>query len=138
MFSSIPIDWSKKFATPTLTPITPKSVYRPHNHILKSHFSVKALLTKVSTGHAQHGCNWVWWVSLYSPIVSPRLLFEFVAVRFASSGERRAALHHSGENSSKLLNKKPPNESDVCAAGCWRSFRVPFFRVNKHTRNKNC
>jgi len=25
-----------KFATPTLTPITLKSVYRPHNHILRS------------------------------------------------------------------------------------------------------
>jgi len=35
LFSSIPIDLTqKKFATPTLTPITPKSVYRPHNHIL--------------------------------------------------------------------------------------------------------
>jgi len=30
----------KKFATPTLTPITPKSVYRPHNHILRSRVGV--------------------------------------------------------------------------------------------------
>jgi len=34
---SIPIDWpKKKYAMPTLKPITLKSVYHPHNYILRS------------------------------------------------------------------------------------------------------
>jgi len=38
MYKSLNTYWltQKKFATPTLTPVQLKSVYRPHNHILRS------------------------------------------------------------------------------------------------------
>jgi len=43
--------YNVKFATPTLTPITLKSVYRPHNHILRSHISISLWSHKLSNGY---------------------------------------------------------------------------------------